>query len=84
MSLRKVEYNKETKQIEVASLLQKSLKSRNLRDSLLKLGCLSPQFSLTQAFDTQSSFEEISKSMTPQVVEALDNSFVQSGLMRSI
>ena len=35
-------------------------------------------------FDTQESFAEIAENVTPQVIESLSNSFVQTNSMESI
>ena len=52
MKLREFRYDKESQTLRASSLLQESLKIPNKRDALLKLGCLSPQFSLMSAFES--------------------------------
>ena len=62
-------------ELRASSLLLSALDKPNFRKPLLKLGTLSPDFTVTRVFDNQDSFSRIVKHSSDLVVESLNNSF---------
>ena len=71
-----LEYDKENNCVKASSILQEHIENPSYRDYLLKIGKLSPEFSLMKTFDSQDCMEKISKTVTGQVVDSLSDSFV--------
>ena len=72
------------KEIRTISILINSLDNPSYRDPLLKLGTLSPHFTLCRMLDDQESFKSIVENVTSPVIESLNNSLTQTENMREI
>ena len=76
--------NDETGELRARSLLSELSKNPVFRDTLLKIGEMSPDFSLMRTFDDQDSLAEITEQVTNQVNESLRESFTQTASMKAI
>lgn len=65
----------ETKELKAASLLSEQIKNPIFRDILLKIGELTPDFSLIKTFDEQNGLAALTEQVTKQVNESLRDSF---------
>ena len=68
----------------IESLLQKELDNMSLRDQLLRLGGLSPDFSLCRFLRNQQSFKSIMHSISPEAIHALSTCFFETASTRNI
>lgn len=66
------------------SPLSEVLLNSTFRDPLLKIGNLSPDFSLLSMFDDQMSLIAIAEHATPALTDSLANSLWQTSSMKSI
>ena len=73
-------YDRKTKELQTVSFLSDALESSQLRDVLLRIGRLAPDFTIFSELVSQDSFKTLISSLSPMVIEQLDTCFKPSFL----
>lgn len=71
-------------ELELQSYLSRSLSNSGLRDAILKIGRLSPNFSVFKIFQSQDDFGQIVEKSTPQTTAELESCLVETRSTRQI
>ena len=71
-------------QLELQSYLSRSLTNSGLRDAILKIGRLSPNFSVFKIFQGQDDFGQLIEKSTPQTTAELESCFEETRSTRQI
>ena len=69
---------------QITTLITNLMEETNQRDSLLKMGLLSPTFSLTSSFISQETFRDMIPFMTNDVIESLNDCLMRKNTLESL
>lgn len=75
---------KDGESVAIHSYLSMNLENTSLRDAILKIGCISPDFSILDFFSDQEDFQKMIKSATPQTTIELDSCFRETRSTRLV
>ena len=68
----------------IESMLQQELENMSSRDTMLRIGGLSPDFSLCRFMSSQKSFRKLINNISPEAIDALDTCFIETPSTRKI
>ena len=73
-----IEFNQESNQLKTLSILQWELDDPAKRDVLIKIGRLTPSFSIFSELTSQDSFQKLFQKLSPTVIEELNHCFMET------